>query len=93
MFGDHADRLAVSSIKGAVGHMIGASGAIEFVATAKAFEENILPPTINYDTPDPECDLDYIPNKARKQTINAALSNSFGFGGQNACLVFKRNPS
>lgn len=93
VFGDHADRLAVSSIKGAVGHMIGASGAIEFVAIAKAFEENILPPTINYDTPDPECDLDYIPNKARKQTLNAALSNAFGFGGQNACLVFKRNPS
>ncbi|MFQ5735844.1 MAG: beta-ketoacyl-ACP synthase II [Thermodesulfobacteriota bacterium] len=90
VFAGHAGRLAVSSTKGMTGHLLGAAGGIEAVFTVKAIEEGILPPTINYETPDPGCDLDYVPNTARQARVKAAMSNSFGFGGTNAVLVFKR---
>lgn len=90
VFGEHARQLAVSSTKSMTGHLLGAAGAVEAILTIKAIEEGIIPPTINYVTPDPECDLDYVPNEARKQEIFAAISNSLGFGGHNACLVFKK---
>ncbi len=89
-FGEHAYKLAVSSTKSMTGHALGAAGGIEAVFAVKALEENVLPPTINYENPDPECDLDYIPNEARKSEVDYVLSNSFGFGGTNACLIFKR---
>ncbi len=89
-FGEHAYKLAVSSTKSMTGHALGAAGGIEAVLAVKAFNENILPPTINYENPDPECDLDYIPNEAREAKVDYILSNSFGFGGTNACLIFKR---
>ncbi len=87
VFGEHAYKLAISSTKSMIGHLLGAAGGIEMVATALAVYNDILPPTINYETPDPECDLDYVPNKARKMTVNYALSNSLGFGGHNATVV------
>ena len=87
VFGDHARKLAVSSTKGATGHMLGAAGAVEMAVCAKAIQTNIVPPTINYEFPDPECDLDYVPNKAREMTVNAILNNSFGFGGHNATIA------
>ncbi|MFU0783899.1 MAG: beta-ketoacyl-ACP synthase II [Thermoanaerobacterium thermosaccharolyticum] len=90
VFGQHAYKLKVSSTKSMTGHMLGASGAVEAVATVLAIKNGIVPPTINYETPDPECDLDYVPNKALEMEINYALSNSFGFGGHNATLVFKK---
>ena len=90
VFGDHARRLAVSSTKGATGHMLGAAGSVEMAVCCKALETNIVPPTINYDTPDPDCDLDYVPNKPREMEVNAIANNSFGFGGHNACLVAKK---
>lgn len=89
-FGDHARKLAISSNKSMVGHLLGASGAIEFIATTLSVAEDIAPPTINYETPDPECDLDYVPNQARKMPIRAAISSSFGFGGHNAILAVKK---
>jgi 3-oxoacyl-[acyl-carrier-protein] synthase II len=89
-FGPHAQKLAISSSKSMVGHMLGAGGAVEAAMTVLAISEGIIPPTINLDHPDPDCDLDYVPNKARKRTIHAALSNSLGFGGLNASLVLKR---
>jgi 3-oxoacyl-[acyl-carrier-protein] synthase II len=88
--GDHAYRVAVSSTKSMTGHMVGAAGAAEAAVTALAVREGMVPPTINYETPDPECDLDYVPNEARKQDVRLALSNAFGFGGQNAVLAFRR---
>ena len=90
VFGDHARKLAVSSTKSMTGHLLGAAGGIEAIATAFAIHHGILPPTINYETPDPECDLDYIPNHARKQDVEIALSNAFGFGGTNATLVLRK---
>jgi len=89
-FGHHASKLAVSSTKSMTGHLLGAAGGIEAIYTLLAINRGILPPTINYNTPDPECDLDYIPNQAREIKITTAISNSFGFGGTNAVLVFKR---
>lgn len=90
VFGDHAYKLAVSSIKSMTGHLLGAAGGVEAIATAKTLEDGILPPTINYETPDPECDLDYVPNTARKSPVVVALSNSFGFGGHNAVIALKK---
>ena len=88
MFGDHANDLAVSSTKSSIGHLLGAAGGVEAVFTALAIRDQIAPPTINLNDPDPQCDLDYVPNKARKMTIRSAISNSFGFGGTNGSLVF-----
>ena len=90
VFGDHAHKLAVSSTKSMTGHLLGAAGGIEAIATALAIHHGILPPTINYETPDPECDLDYVPNLARKQDVEVALSNAFGFGGTNATIVLRK---
>jgi 3-oxoacyl-[acyl-carrier-protein] synthase II len=90
LFGEHAYRIPVSSTKSMIGHALGASGALEAVPCIKSITEGIIHPTINYEFPDPECDLDYVPNTARKKDVRVVLSNSFGFGGQNACLVFKR---
>jgi 3-oxoacyl-[acyl-carrier-protein] synthase II len=90
VFGDHAYRLAVSSVKSMTGHLLGAAGGVESLATALTLYHGIIPPTINYDEPDPGCDLDYVPNKARQAEVRVALSNSFGFGGTNATLVFKQ---
>ena len=90
VFGEHAYQLKVSSTKSMTGHLFGAAGGIEAIITLKSIMENIVPPTINYETPDPECDLNYVPNKAIHQTINIALSNGFGFGGHNAVLAFKK---
>jgi 3-oxoacyl-[acyl-carrier-protein] synthase II len=90
LFGEHAYKLAVSSTKSMTGHLLGATGAIEAIITVLALKNGILPPTINYETPDPECDLYYVPNKAVERPINIALSNTFGFGGHNASLIFKK---
>jgi 3-oxoacyl-[acyl-carrier-protein] synthase II len=87
---EKAFRTPVSSTKGATGHCLGAAGAIEAIFTTFALQQGVLPPTINYETPDPECDLDYIPNEARRQHIDVAVNNSFGFGGHNACVVLRR---
>lgn len=90
VFGAHASRLAVSSTKSMTGHLIGAAGAVEAIATVLAIERSLVPPTINYRTPDPECDLDYVPNQARSTEVRAALSNAFAFGGTNAILAFRK---
>jgi 3-oxoacyl-[acyl-carrier-protein] synthase II len=90
VFGDHARRLAISSTKSSVGHLLGASGGVEFVATALAIRDQVAPPTINLEEPDPECDLDYVPLKPRPMTIRRAASNSFGFGGHNASLLLQK---
>ncbi len=90
VFGDLAYRIPISSTKSMTGHLLGAAGGIEAIISILTIERGIIPPTINYECPDPECDLDYVPNKARKATVDVALSNSFGFGGTNACLLFKR---
>jgi 3-oxoacyl-[acyl-carrier-protein] synthase II len=89
-FGPHAKRVAISSTKSALGHSLGASGGIESVVTALAVSRNLIPPTINLDNPDPECDLDYVPHKARDMRINVAMKNSFGFGGHNVSLIFRK---
>ena len=91
VFGEQAYSLPVSSTKSMTGHLLGAAGGIEAVFTTLALSKGLLPPTINLDQPDPECDLDYIPGKARETSTNVAISNAFGFGGVNACLVFKRH--
>lgn len=90
VFGEHAYKLAISSTKSMTGHLLGAAGGIEAIFTVKALQEGILPPTINLETPDPECDLDYVANEARKVDITYAMSNSLGFGGHNASLLFKK---
>jgi len=90
LFGDHARKLAVSSTKSMIGHLLGAAGAVEAGITTLVVQRGMVPPTINYETPDPDCDLDYVPNKARQMNVQYALSNSFGFGGTNASLLFKR---
>ena len=87
VFGGHARRLAVSSTKSMVGHLLGASGGVEMIASVLTIKHGVIPPTINYQTPDPACDLDYVPNTAREQRVRRALSNSFGFGGHNCCVV------
>lgn len=90
VFGEHAYKMSISSTKSMTGHLLGAAGAIEFIACAKAIEEGVVPPTINYTTQDPDCDLDYTPNEPKKRDINVTMSNSFGFGGHNAVLVLKK---
>lgn len=90
LFGDHADRLAVSSTKSMHGHLLGAAGGMESAITALVLHRGVIPPTINSEEPDPECDLDYVPNVARERQVDVALSNAFGFGGTNACLAFRR---
>ena len=90
VFGEHAYRLAISSTKSMIGHAMGASGTLEALACVLAIRDNLLPPTINLEQQDPECDLDYVPNVARNRKVDVTLSNSFGLGGQNACLVLKR---
>ena len=89
VFGDHAYKLAVSSTKSSTGHLLGAAGGLESGIVALILHHGILPPTINYEVPDPECDLDYVPNEARRVPVKYAMSNSFGFGGTNGCLIFK----
>ena len=89
-FGEHAKNVAVSSTKSMTGHLLGGAGGLEAGVTVLALRDQVLPPTINYEKPDPECDLDYVPNTARHTTVNVAMSNSFGFGGTNGCLIFRR---
>jgi 3-oxoacyl-[acyl-carrier-protein] synthase II len=90
VFKEFAKKVPMSSNKSMIGHLLGAAGAVEFAASVLSLRDNIAPPTINYETPDPACDLDYVPNKARKIPMNAVMSNSFGFGGHNASVVIKR---
>jgi 3-oxoacyl-[acyl-carrier-protein] synthase II len=90
VFGEHAYKLAVSSTKSMIGHAMGASGTLEAIACVLTIMHGVIHPTINYTTPDPDCDLDYVPNQARKQVVQYALSNSFGLGGQNASLILKK---
>ncbi len=90
VFGSHAGKLAVSSTKSMTGHLLGAAGGVEAAVAVLSIANSVIPPTINLHNPDPECDLDYVPHKARQQRVDCALSNSFGFGGTNACLLFKR---
>ena len=89
MYGDHAYNLAISSTKSMTGHLLGAAGGIEAAFSVLTVKEGVIPPTINIDDPDPECDLNYVPNKAVEQKVDVAMSNSLGFGGHNASLVFK----
>jgi 3-oxoacyl-(acyl-carrier-protein) synthase len=90
LFGERAYQVPVSSTKSMTGHLMGAGGGIEAIATIRAIETGILPPTINQDHPDPDCDLDYVPNEAREHEVAVGMSNSFGFGGHNATVVFRR---
>jgi 3-oxoacyl-[acyl-carrier-protein] synthase II len=90
VLGEHAYNIAVSSTKSMTGHLLGGAGALEVLICAKVLSNGIIPPTINYETPDPDCDLDYVPNQARQADIGVAMSNSFGFGGHNACVVLRR---
>ena len=86
-FGEHARKLSISSTKSQLGHLLGASGGVELIACAMTIKTGVIHPTINYHTPDPACDLDYVPNTAREMRVRRAISNSFGFGGHNCCLV------
>jgi 3-oxoacyl-[acyl-carrier-protein] synthase II len=88
VFGAYAYQVAISSIKSMIGHLLGAAGGVEAIATLKSIQEDRIPPTINYENPDPDCDLDYVPNQARDTEVRYALSNSFGFGGHNAVVLF-----
>jgi 3-oxoacyl-[acyl-carrier-protein] synthase II len=90
VFGEHAETLSVSSTKSATGHMLGAAGSVEFIACTMAMRDNVIPPTINHTTPDPECDLDITPNVAKERTVNVAVSNSSGFGGHNVSIAVRR---
>ena len=90
VFGDHAYRMAISSNKSMIGHLFGAAGAVEALATALTIHHGVIPPTINLHHPDPECDLDYVPNVARTAEVHTGLSNSMGLGGHNACLILRR---
>jgi 3-oxoacyl-[acyl-carrier-protein] synthase II len=90
VFGDYAYKVAISSTKGVTGHLLGAAGAVEAIVCLLAIQNSLVPPTVNYTTPDPECDLDYVPNQTRKMNVDVAMSNSFGFGGHNATLVFAK---
>ncbi len=90
VFGDHAYKLAISSTKSMTGHLLGAAGGVEAIFSILTIKNGVIPPTINYTTPDPDCDLDYVPNEARKQEVKAVLSNSLGFGGHNATIIFKK---
>jgi len=90
VFGRHSMHISISSTKSMTGHLLGAAGGIEFIASAMAVQQNVIPPTINYETPDPECDLDYTPNIAKSKPLNYAMSNTFGFGGHNACAIVKK---
>ena len=90
VFGPHADAVPMSSIKSMTGHLLGAAGAVEAIVCIQVIREGMLPPTINYETPDPDCDLDYVPNVSRRKRVDVALSNSFGFGGHNAALALRR---
>jgi 3-oxoacyl-[acyl-carrier-protein] synthase II len=90
LFGERAYKIPISSTKSMIGHVLGGAGALESVVCVKTLQTGVIHPTINYEHPDPECDLDYVPNKSRKADVRIILKNSFGFGGQNACLVFKR---
>ena len=92
VFGDHAYELAVSSTKSEVGHLFGAAGAVEAMASALAIHHGVIPPTINYEHPDPDCDLDYVPNEARETHVDVALSNAMGLGGHNGCVLLGRAP-
>jgi 3-oxoacyl-[acyl-carrier-protein] synthase II len=89
---ENARRIPVSGTKGATGHCLGAAGAVEALFTTLAVHEGVLPPTINYEVADPDCDLDYVPNEARKADVDVGVNNSFGFGGHNACVVIKKYP-
>jgi 3-oxoacyl-[acyl-carrier-protein] synthase II len=90
VFGDHARKVAISSTKSMTGHLLGAAGGLEMGIHALTVKHGVIPPTINYEEPDPECDLDYVPNTARQVDVRYALSNSFGFGGTNGCLLLKK---
>jgi 3-oxoacyl-[acyl-carrier-protein] synthase II len=90
VFGEAAYKIPISSTKSMTGHLLGAAGAVEGIYSVLALRTGMLPPTINHETPDPECDLDYVPNQARSVDIDVALSNSFGFGGTNACVIFRK---
>ena len=89
VFGDHAYKLAISSTKSMTGHLLGGAGGVESIYSILTINRGVIPPTINYETPDPECDLDYVPNEARKAKVRTAMTNSFGFGGTNASILFK----
>ena len=90
VFGDFANKIPISSSKSMIGHVLGAAGGIEAIASIKTITDGYIHPTINLDNPDPECDLDYVPNVGREKSVDTVLSNSFGFGGQNACLIFRK---
>jgi 3-oxoacyl-[acyl-carrier-protein] synthase II len=90
LFGDRAYQVPISSTKSMIGHSLGASGSLEAVASVMTITQSVIHPTVNFQNPDPSCDLDYVPNQARQQDVRVVLSNAFGFGGQNACLVFRR---
>ena len=90
VFGKHADSLCVSSTKSMTGHLLGAAGGVELIACVLSLMEDVIPPTINYEFPDPDCDLDYVPNEARRRTVRVALTNSLGFGGHNVALALRK---